>query len=61
MLPCSSTNPTSWSDLPQVACAQVKWLGHQVLPKAVMKGPLKIDWPLTFQKLEEHAKCDVIF
>ena len=38
--PCSSTKPTSWSDLPQEACAQTKCPGHHVLPSAVINGPL---------------------
>ena len=42
--PFSSTKPTSWRDLPQCSILQRKWLGHHVLPKAVMKGPLITDF-----------------
>ncbi len=38
--PCSSTKPTSWSEVPHPSLAQAKCGGHQVLPSAVMKGPL---------------------
>ena len=43
-LPCSSTNPT-FSKLIPVA-AQTKWCGHQILPIALIKGPLIIWWQL---------------
>ncbi len=41
-LPFSWTKPTSCSDFPHFSMLQRKWPGHQVLPRAVMKGPLNI-------------------
>lgn len=38
--PCSSTKPMSWRGRLQEGVAQTKCCGHQILPKAVMNGPL---------------------
>ncbi len=42
ILPFSWTKPTSCSDFPHFSMLHRKWPGHQVLPRAVMKGPLNI-------------------